>query len=261
MTPDPYTASGSTSNPQSWNRYAYSYSDPVNWYDPSGSDPETPSYCDVYPNDPQCTGIEYCSDGTEILVGGTCPSGAAPVVSSQRQPGQSAGNPAWGSALLKLRAAEKTIQSATFSQQCLNDIHSIKNPDGSSLSAQQIREEAGSLTLINGATSSDVVTFPLPNGQVFTGPISQVFTPGNPNYQSGVDALTPNGTNTEYWATGFANGANASYLAGSLMHEILHNLGFGDTQIQSSIPGLTVSPYTSNISDKLATDCFGWTGN
>ena len=259
MTPDPYTASGGPADPQSWNQYSYTRGDPVNRYDPGGLQDEEPGSCD--PSDPNCTGILYCPNGTPILIGGTCPNGAAPVVSNQRQPGQSAGNPNWGNTLLSLRTAEKTIQSATFSQQCLNDIHSIKNPDGSSLSTQQIREEAGSLTLVNGATSNDVVTLPLPNGQVFTGPVSQVFTPGNPNYQSGVKALTQTGTNTEYWAPNFSNGLNASYIAGSLMHEIIHNLGFGDTQIQSSIPGLTVSPYTSNISDKLATDCFGWTGN
>jgi len=40
MTPDPYQStsggSGDPDNPQSWNRYAYTIGDPVNWYDPDG---------------------------------------------------------------------------------------------------------------------------------------------------------------------------------------------------------------------------------
>jgi len=40
MTPDPYQGasggSGDPDNPQSWNRYAYTVGDPVNWVDPSG---------------------------------------------------------------------------------------------------------------------------------------------------------------------------------------------------------------------------------
>jgi len=38
LTPDPYRASAAPENPQSWNRYAYVQSDPVNRYDPSGLD-------------------------------------------------------------------------------------------------------------------------------------------------------------------------------------------------------------------------------
>ena len=40
MTPDPYQGngggSGDADNPQTWNRYAYTVGDPVNWIDPSG---------------------------------------------------------------------------------------------------------------------------------------------------------------------------------------------------------------------------------
>jgi RHS repeat-associated protein len=36
MTPDPYTNSGRLSDPQSWNRYAYTTGDPVNFIDPAG---------------------------------------------------------------------------------------------------------------------------------------------------------------------------------------------------------------------------------
>ena len=36
MTPDPFSNSGRTNEPQSWNRYAYALGDPANHRDPSG---------------------------------------------------------------------------------------------------------------------------------------------------------------------------------------------------------------------------------
>jgi RHS repeat-associated protein len=38
MTPDPYAASGGPSDPQSWNRYAYTRGDPINRVDTAGTD-------------------------------------------------------------------------------------------------------------------------------------------------------------------------------------------------------------------------------
>ena len=45
-TPDPYTNSGRLTDPQSWNRYAYTRGDPVNRYDPSGMDDCDSDFCD-----------------------------------------------------------------------------------------------------------------------------------------------------------------------------------------------------------------------
>ena len=54
MTPDPYQASGGPSDPQSWNRYAYTRGDPVNRYDPWGTQDCPPgqicTYSGPYPN-------------------------------------------------------------------------------------------------------------------------------------------------------------------------------------------------------------------
>jgi hypothetical protein len=57
MTADPASSSGDPSDPQSWNRYAYTRGDPVNRIDPSGRtdcSPEEPGcrndICDQYPN-------------------------------------------------------------------------------------------------------------------------------------------------------------------------------------------------------------------
>jgi RHS repeat-associated protein len=69
--PDPYKASASTTNPQSWNRYAYVEGDPINYYDPKGHDSESPNssipsifYCQIFPSHPACFG-----DGQSIPPG------------------------------------------------------------------------------------------------------------------------------------------------------------------------------------------------
>jgi RHS repeat-associated protein len=82
MSPDRYAASGGPSDPQSWNRYAYTRGDPVNRIDPSGLEDVAPAddggcpadfcvtgygsdgggsggdswgdYCSLYPDDPVC---------------------------------------------------------------------------------------------------------------------------------------------------------------------------------------------------------------
>jgi hypothetical protein len=55
MTPDPYQGNsggpGDPSDPQSWNRYAYTTGDPVNYNDPAGMAETEVDYGGGYPND------------------------------------------------------------------------------------------------------------------------------------------------------------------------------------------------------------------
>jgi RHS repeat-associated protein len=49
---------------------------------------------------------------------------------------------------------------------------------------------------------------------------------------------------------------NMKYLSGLIMHEVLHNMGFGDTGIQLAFFGQKgVSPNTTNINERLQKDC------
>ena len=52
LTPDPYRGSASPSNPKTWNRYAYTNGDPINFIDRKGLDGGFVAVCD--PNDPTC---------------------------------------------------------------------------------------------------------------------------------------------------------------------------------------------------------------
>ena len=55
------------------------------------------------------------------------------------------------------------------------------------------------------------------------------------------------------------NPGNASNDSGLIAHETLHNLGLLDPNIQDAL-GLTIGSDTSNITTKLATDCFSGLG-
>src|SRR4029077_18175084 len=68
-------------------------------------------------------------------------------------------------------------------------------------------------------------------------------------------ALTP-GTQ-QYWRPGVTDGMSDARLDGIVLHELLHNLGFSDVDIQLSLggPGM-VSNVTDNISQRLTNDCF-----
>jgi RHS repeat-associated protein len=59
MTPDPSQASGGPADPQSWNRYAYTRGDPVNRFDPWGTDDCAAQFADAsqpYDPDSSCSG-------------------------------------------------------------------------------------------------------------------------------------------------------------------------------------------------------------
>ena len=68
MSPDPYKASGRASNPQSWNRFAYTHSDPVNFYDPSGNNEAAPNPGSSGPSGP--CGPQWATDPSLV---GPCP--------------------------------------------------------------------------------------------------------------------------------------------------------------------------------------------
>jgi hypothetical protein len=57
LSPDPYVGSAHSTNPASWNRYAYVTGDPINGVDPLGlgsEDGPPPGYCELNPLDSDC---------------------------------------------------------------------------------------------------------------------------------------------------------------------------------------------------------------
>jgi RHS repeat-associated protein len=87
--PDPGgIKTASASRPSSWNRYAYTEGDPVNYRDPTGTNREYPDFCDVYPDDPSCDPwyepfSGWNSAGPDLLDPGTLPTLGGPYASKQ----------------------------------------------------------------------------------------------------------------------------------------------------------------------------------
>ncbi len=87
VTPDPLMASAHASNPQSLNRYAYVYNNPLGWIDPYGLDADNPGYCDVShatcggggdPTVYNLNGFDYSGGGAAALIFGPTGDWAAP---------------------------------------------------------------------------------------------------------------------------------------------------------------------------------------
>lgn len=89
MTPD--TASGGAADPQSWNRYDYTRGDPVNRFDPNGTDDSPPSYCFDNPDgifDPICNpvgGACVGADGFTPMPSPVCQVPAPPPPSTPQE--------------------------------------------------------------------------------------------------------------------------------------------------------------------------------
>jgi len=271
LTPDPYPYSASITNPGTWNKYAYTHFDPINHTDRNGlSDSCTDGDCDES-SDPgddgggddggdgggggsgdcwwddanqvlQCstTGIcgEGCSDsgsGNEDCTSnpyqavcsglGTTDQGGAPASPRQRQT-----DVIWlGTGLKSL----KTFSNP--SQPCASDLKAL------GLTVSSVDSIAASIHLVN--------LFSLPTGN-----------PGQGNFDSNADLTAAQGpggnfvvyNSNNFWQTTY------SQILGSLLHEIAHlnNMSLSDTQLQSALSLTPNATDTTNISNKLATDCF-----
>jgi RHS repeat-associated protein len=258
MTPDPYTNSGRLTDPQSWNRYAYTRGDPVNRKDPAGT-------CDQSgDSDYSVTVCEDDSDPAQIAVMMITGAGnAGQFVQDEINAALTYVNSLWPGDVLNLSKAESFISTDTAMANlpnCEKDLAAINKTAGTNITFQDISNMAASVDIENALTSG-----PLPPGSM--GPNSQGrMQPAYMYFASGQYALTIGNTNLEYWMPGSTswmmpdgNGGFApmtsNRLDGMLMHELFHNLGPTDTQLQNAL-GLANTPITDNISQQLTKDCF-----
>jgi len=87
LTPDPYQASGGPASPQSWNRYSYVHSDPLNFYDPAGLD-DTPV---PPPSTPPATATPPPASPTPTAPGPAAPGNSSGTPSTSTIPGNPEG--------------------------------------------------------------------------------------------------------------------------------------------------------------------------
>jgi hypothetical protein len=85
-------------------------------------------------------------------------------------------------------------------------------------------------------------------------PVGSDFVP-----KSGNVAVASLNGNEVYISPYLVNPGDFTVDSALIAHEVLHNLGMDDPTIQTKL-GIDVTPISSNIGDKLQTDCFGPSG-
>ena len=260
LTPDPYMASGGPGDPGSWNRYAYTRGDPVNRFDPRGTeDGDVPTF----------TVTGYCGDACDDGDGGGGDGGGGggrqnplPVLPTGDDVGgnaQTTGPSGLGSIFGPAQAAfqsdaKNIAKQKRFKKNCENDFAALKITDN------QVRAAAGNAVFLNGVGSSvslasTYATSPVASvaqaGSALTGTVGG-FIASNP----GTVALAQLGGKNIYINAGLINPADFFQDISVVLHELLHNItGLTDPDIQTAL-GLPSSDVTDNIAQKLKADCY-----
>ena len=219
MTPDPYANSGRLSDPQSWNRYAYTRGDPVNLYDPAGLWAEAPHPIDPTPVEGGDEGP--CPEGYTATEEGGC-------IAPTPEPLQKPSDPIpdfWANLGDDTEGAPVSLSKF-------------------GLTPQSVQMAASSSRLAN---------------------INQFPQNVQPQFNPGADFTAVRNTKTGFTVVVFNQSnfwqATSSQMAGTLLHEILHissngNYALTDQQIANMLGVKITKADDSNISKKLATDCF-----
>jgi hypothetical protein len=251
LTPDPYKSgrgSGDPLNPKSWNRYAYVEGDPVNANDPSGE-----SKCGVAgfyedTNGQWSEKLECHSDGGSLSDTITYQIPGIPAVldmgdqtfikQAQNDIGNNLDQTEWNATSAALYGAASKIAAGLGDDYWNNALYRIIDVNSNNPTKAGLTGAANAVTFSNGLTTSNIVV-----QQAFNDPTTyaQSLIPGNEIF------WRPNvlGQNRQL-----------NWLFGAVLHELLHNLGFFDPQIQAGL-GVAIDPLdTDNISRALAEKCF-----
>ena len=127
-----------------------------------------------------------------------------------------------------------------FSATVAKGIGSITNASSDNPTRSDIHLTAGSVLFSDGLANTST------SGQMLT--------------NAGVEALTPIDSTEQYWRPSYVvdlllpGGGGVSQLDADVLHEVLHNIGFRDSQIQTGL-GLPTTTDTTNISTWLHDNC------
>ncbi len=250
MTPDPYSASGGTSDPGSWNRYAYTRGDPVNRFDPEGmfDCPENTTCMTVV--SPGVGPLTYNS-----LVYASTSAGVASTnwYASQISAAKAAAQ-SYVTAFLTAFQAQ-TLLGARLnnfaSSHCANVFASVIQGYSTSDFIQDAQSDEF-FSARGGAYSNMTQNQVVGNG---------VSTTLNGSVPFGIDAATiwgPLGTAILLGPNYFSN-TNSSSQENTLLHEVLHGYTeWSDGEVFSNFAGYGlqhIHPGTVDITDWLKNDC------
>jgi len=255
MTADPYLGSAKLGDPQSWNLYSYATGDPVNRNDPSGTDPSygPVGYCDLSPFTPPCQLFQ------PTLSTFVSPKPMMEVLRQLQLQWQAASRVAYA-------ARDYIVNKKSWSAECEEDLVKAGVTTTSGVDPiGQLKLAASAVTIVNGVESGDKYVS-LIRGADADAAYTRATTPPDltvsqfmaSNMRTTALAQAPG--NLVYirpsdWAS-FGSG----WAAGTLMHELLHNLvGLGDIQLENNMgisPALAAVQGSTSITLKLLGDCF-----
>ena len=243
-------------NPQLWNRYAYSFNDPINYGDPSGLDPCSfgGDFCITVigsafePIIPLYRGgdpfFSFFEDFLEGLAQISPPQPLrTPTPLERAETRLTEGK-------IRLRIAMSVTRS-----ECSETLAAL------GVTRERIIEAVNNVVILNGIGSSVTMIslFPkdsspyllqenIDNDLGHPQTVNELFAGGN------VKALAELNGPRVFIRPGHVSGLSPNQAGGLIMHEVLHNLGLTDGQIKSNLwlPGLG----TKVINDKLLADCF-----
>ncbi len=260
-TPDPYRASASLANPQSWSRYAYVENDPVNKNDPSGLDPSMPIETPFVepPSLPPFITWSLLVVPPHYFLGHYGPSVHGLTIHSPWA-GRS------GTALDGLtnagQAASRLENKTSWSEKCKQTLAAAgiapRDVDNGLMldAVSQVQAAASAVEFVDGTTSGALVQ------SLYAGrpELERAVNPSQTVAQALAASPATNAMATLLSSTVYIRPSSFSYygsgwIMATVLHELLHNItGLTDPDLQRNL-GLSDSGGSVNITLRLAADC------
>jgi len=259
LTPDPFSPSANLGNPQSWNHYSYAGNDSVNKNDALGlyPDPAEPGdWFDDWPTAPRnpdapwpCSPYAGCGYDSWYS---PSPIGSSPVF--RGDPGNGGGpglaETPWEVLMKRLRDARDILNKKGYSEDCDSTISKLS---GATMANGQ---KAGTISLatvltqmnstfgsINDGSGTRYWTL-FPEGTIARNQArfsagTRGWTVADAMSFRGSPAMAQIGGNGVYFSAALHSTLSIQDLAGSLLHEATHNLGFSEGQLNTLGAGLS----------------------
>ncbi len=243
LTTDPKQSSADSKSPETWNRYGYSANDPANLHDPTGLITVTTTPVCVMIAGPSyfCTTI-LATDTGKAYIGTAVSAGYQDALRLSIDQANVAGGWELTNALLS-DAAAALAKDGGITQSCWDEVLS-KIQGGVTTDLKRLRGIASRSNLFSDGTKVVGNTTLQMN-------VIQQFK--KPNVYAVAEIDFPH----IWWRPGVnGQGRVSNWLLGAVLHEILHNAGFYDDEIQSSLNIEVNQEYTDNITQLLAERCF-----